>query len=199
MRLSTWGIIKTAPLKAGWARNSRGLIRLIHAQIRPALSNAMSERNRQKGCWRYYELATKKEKARMTRTLMRLVLEHPRPRPKRGERGRPPVHTGENLGSLLLLTTADDDTRRCAVADLHGVRTLGRRAGPRPFNPGQARPERPRSVAGTNTGRDGPPLPRGGRGRGRPVGGRQQLHGSHRVRGGREAQQEGTRRCRDLL
>ena len=53
----------------------------------------------------------------MIRTLMRLVLEHPYPRPKKGKRGRPPVHSKENLDFLLLLIVADDDTYRGTVAD----------------------------------------------------------------------------------
>ena len=83
----------------------------------------MSEHNRRSGYWLYYELATKEEKAHMIRMLIRLVQEHPCPRPKKGKRGRPPVHSREKLDFLLLLMMADDDTYRGIVADLQSMRT----------------------------------------------------------------------------
>ena len=83
----------------------------------------MSKQNRRDGYRRYCELATKKEKAHTVRALIRLVLEHPRPRPKKGNRGRPPVHTKKKLDFLLLLMMADDGTYRGAAADLQGMRT----------------------------------------------------------------------------
>ena len=58
----------------------------------------------------------------MIRTLIRLVQERPCPRPKKGERGRPPVHIREKLDFLLLLMMADDDTYRGIVADLKSMR-----------------------------------------------------------------------------
>ena len=81
----------------------------------------MSKQDRRDGYRRYCELATKKEKARMIRALIRLVLEHPRP--KKGKRGRPPVHSKEKMDFLLLLMMADDDAYRGAAADLQGMRT----------------------------------------------------------------------------
>ena len=59
----------------------------------------------------------------MVRTLIRLVREHPCPRPKKGKRGRPSVHSKEKLDFLLLLMMADDDTCRGTVADLQSMRT----------------------------------------------------------------------------
>ena len=55
-------------------------------------------------------------------TLIRLVREHPCPRPKKGKRGRPSVHSKEKLDFLLLLMMADDDTYRGTVADLRSMR-----------------------------------------------------------------------------
>ena len=81
----------------------------------------MTKHNRRKGYWRYYGLATKEEKARTIRTPMRPVQEHPRP--KKGKRGRPPVHYTEKLDFPLPLMMADDDTCRGTVADPYCMRT----------------------------------------------------------------------------
>ena len=56
-------------------------------------------------------------------TLIRLVRKHPCPRPKKGKRGRPPVHSKEKPDFLLLLMVADVNAYRGTVADLQSMRT----------------------------------------------------------------------------
>ena len=183
-------------------RNSRGPDPIdTYIDPPPSCPIAMSEHNRRSGYWRYYELATKEENAHMIRTPIRLVLEHPCPRPKKGKRGRPSRSLQGEAG--LSPAHHDGPTTTPTAAPWRTCRACGRpgttslspthmpwSGTPKPFpKSGWSiyRPRRPASAWrrwGTRPG---------------PAGGRQQRHGDDRVRDGGEAQQEGARLRHDPL
>ena len=80
----------------------------------------MGKHARREGYWRYYELAKTTEASHLTKTLIDIITENPRPGHKKSKRGRPPVHSKQKLDFACLLMMADNNTYRGIESDIVG-------------------------------------------------------------------------------